>query len=562
MTKDVILDTAVDNRVWARHLIQRLVEFGVTTFCIAPGSRSTPLTLEAAIHAQTHVHTHFDERGLAFFALGLAKASKIPVAVIVTSGTAVANLLPAIVEANLTGEPLVVLTADRPPELVGCGANQAIMQQDIFSHHVTAQVALPLVDLQQIESTLLQPVTCALLKQQQLGATVHINVPFQEPLYVSDEQQIDISYQPITSKDQHSLPVTCSCAPLTWHQFGLIIVGSVEYQQALQAEQLAKALGWPIVFDAQCGTNNELAGFDVWMQAYNESFQRVTQVVQIGARIVSKRLNQWLVKQSRQVDLDYHIVQHDWRDTNQHRLAVTHHQHNISLWLDFQIANLSTVQTCHDWYLPERQWAKRQQDITQAFLEDRRHVSEVGFASGFAPYLAGADLFIGNSLVVRLVDMFSVLNQTPVYTNRGASGIDGLLATAKGVQTARQRPMLTLIGDTSLLYDLNSLALFTGLELPHVIVVTNNDGGAIFDLLPVAKTHHRALYQMPHGYDFKHAAEQFHLQYQAPYSLQETFLTIEKHLTQGKGCLLIELKVAQGEAVEHLQQIIQQLKSV
>lgn len=125
-------DQAVLNRIWSETILTELHRFGVKHVCIAPGSRSTPLTLEAAEQPNFSIHTHFDERGLGFMALGLAKASQEPVAVIVTSGTAVANLLPAVAEAKLTGEKLVLLTADRPVELVGCGANQAINQLGIF----------------------------------------------------------------------------------------------------------------------------------------------------------------------------------------------------------------------------------------------------------------------------------------------------------------------------------------------------------------------------------------------------------------------------------------------
>ncbi len=131
------------NSCWAELMLEELVRQGVKHVCIAPGSRSTPLTLAAAKQPKLTIHTHFDERGLGFLALGLAKASQSPVAVIVTSGTAVANLLPAVAESGLTKEKLVLLTSDRPAELLECGANQAIRQHGIFSHHVTAFYDLP-----------------------------------------------------------------------------------------------------------------------------------------------------------------------------------------------------------------------------------------------------------------------------------------------------------------------------------------------------------------------------------------------------------------------------------
>ncbi|WP_440483387.1 thiamine pyrophosphate-binding protein, partial [Serratia marcescens] len=137
------MSTSVFNRRWAAVLLEALARHGVRHVCIAPGSRSTPLTLAAAANRSFICHTHFDERGLGHLALGLAKAAREPVAVIVTSGTAAANLYPALIEAGLTGERLVFLTADRPPEWIACGANQAIRQNGLYSSHPTLAIDLP-----------------------------------------------------------------------------------------------------------------------------------------------------------------------------------------------------------------------------------------------------------------------------------------------------------------------------------------------------------------------------------------------------------------------------------
>ncbi len=140
---DNLMSVSSFNRRWAAVILEALTRHGVRHVCIAPGSRSTPLTLAAAENRALIHHTHFDERGLGHLALGLAKVSKEPVAVIVTSGTAVANLYPALIEAGLTGEKLILLTADRPPELIDCGANQAIRQPGLFSSHPSQTISLP-----------------------------------------------------------------------------------------------------------------------------------------------------------------------------------------------------------------------------------------------------------------------------------------------------------------------------------------------------------------------------------------------------------------------------------
>ena len=166
------------------------------------------------------------------------------------------------------------------------------------------------------------------------------------------------------------------------------------------------------------------------------------------------------------------------------------------------------------------------------------------------------------SYFVRLVDMLSELNNASVFTNRGASGIDGIVATAAGVQRAQKRPLVLYIGDTSLLYDISSLALFTHTTTPTVIVVTNNDGGAIFDLLPVPGQQKEALYQMPHGYHFEFAARQFGLHYQKPQSMVEFQATVLKHLTVGEGAFVIEVQTPPTQASTQLKQFIQKVHAL
>ena len=178
------MSVAVFNRRWATLILEALTRHQVQHVCIAPGSRSTPLTLAAAAHPHLICHTHFDERGLGHLALGLAKASGQRVAIIVTSGTAVANLYPALIEAGLTGEKLVLLTADRPPELIDCGANQAIRQTGMFASHPVQSLDLPR-PTPEISARWLVSALDNTLAHQTHGA-VHINCPFAEPLYGED----------------------------------------------------------------------------------------------------------------------------------------------------------------------------------------------------------------------------------------------------------------------------------------------------------------------------------------------------------------------------------------
>ncbi|CAH7021771.1 2-succinyl-5-enolpyruvyl-6-hydroxy-3-cyclohexene-1-carboxylate synthase [Vibrio chagasii] len=559
---------AVLNRVWCHTLLEELTRSGVEHVCIAPGSRSTPLTLEAEANSKLTLHTHFDERGLGFLALGLAKASNKPVAVIVTSGTAVANLLPATAESGLTREKLILLTSDRPIDLVDCGANQAIQQQGIFSSHVETALNLPSPTTQVSLNWLLTSVDTALAKQRSVGGAIHINCPFPEPLYSANSAEMYADYTKSVAAWRAStslysntyLPSHLNAQPVSASDYvarkGAVIIGSIENEAAIKAKQFASALGWPVLCDPQSGVSSDWKHYDLWMQsdAAKAQLSQCDFIIQFGERIVSKRLNQWVKGQAATFcSSQYIVVSPDAHRINQDHLPQTHIVADIEYWLSEQ--HLPTLLGEHaGWAAPLAEVANTVQQLALAQISNNDQLTELSVAVDLSSRLKGRELFVGNSLMVRLVDMLSSISATQVYSNRGASGIDGLVATAAGVIKANQTPLMMLIGDTSLLYDLNSLALLTHSTTPMVIVVTNNDGGAIFDLLPVPEQQKQSLYQMPHGFSFEHAAAQFKLDYAAPETLNCYQTLIEKHFEQGQGTLLVEVKTPPEQASTLLKQ--------
>lgn len=564
------INQAVINRIWCKTLLEELTRLGVSDICIAPGSRSTPLTLEADHNAKLSIHTHFDERGLGFLALGLAKASQQPVAIVVTSGTAVANLLPAIAEAKLTGEKLVVLTADRPTELVGCGANQAIVQAGIFANHVTASVELPSPSLQVPLKWLLTTVDQAMAEQHSQGSAIHINCPFPEPLYSNESASLYQDYTDqlgswwhsgaaFSSKRIGSPTVNIDVGDFIERK-GVIVLGSVSLQDAKKVVQLADKLGWPLLCDPQSGVGSEWAHYDLWLQhrTKSQSLDGCELILQFGSRIISKRLNQWLTQQVECRQADYHYVSPRFERNNQTHLMQQHHVCEIETWVELLFERLLPVtSTEHGWADPLKEQTQQISSLASLHLTTDAALSEIGLALTLNQLPNQAQLFLGNSLFVRLVDMFSNLESREVYTNRGASGIDGLIATASGVIRATEKPSVVFIGDTSLLYDVNSLALLTHSHEPVVVVVTNNDGGAIFDLLPVPEKQKQTLYQMPHGYSFEYAAKQFQLQYVKPETLADYQQVIDTHLTQGHGALVIEVQTPPEQASRQLKEFVQ-----
>ncbi|MFQ2091186.1 2-succinyl-5-enolpyruvyl-6-hydroxy-3-cyclohexene-1-carboxylic-acid synthase [Aeromonas taiwanensis] len=555
---------ATFNHVWSSLLLEELYRLGVRDIALASGSRSAPLTMAAAAHPGFRRHLHFDERGLGFMALGLAKGSGRPVAVIMTSGTAVANLWPAVAEAQLTGVPLIILSADRPPELIDNGANQAIDQQGIFGRYPVHQQNLPSPTPSIPAAFVLSSVDQALARQAHTPGPVHFNCMYPEPLYPGDAY-LDFSaylaplgdwlhsgepWSPWQQSEPH-----CPRQP-DWDSLagrrGVIVAGRIQDPaQGKAVAALAERLGWPLLADLQSQIRfdgRNLVHTDLALQnsCFVTELARAEVLLQFGARLISKRLGQF-------------IKQHPWQD----------------YWLvDPQPARLDpdyrlrrrlvcepdAFAAAHPVAHPQQPWhrlAERQQGISQRIRAACDRFSELGVCHRLNRLIRG-QLFVGNSMPARLMDMLGEAGHGPsrVMTNRGASGIDGLIATAHGfAQSARpdsDEPTTLLLGDLSALHDLNSLALLGKGSRPMVVILLNNDGGSIFRMLPVPTKDAllETYYCLPHGLHFEHAAAMFGLQYRAPTTLGEFERDYAAALQSG--VTLIEIKVPSSEVAEDL----------
>ena len=547
------------NRRWATVILEALTRHGVRHICIAPGSRSTPLTLAAADNPAFIHHTHFDERGLGHLALGLAKASREPVAVIVTSGTAVANLYPALIEAGLTGEKLILLTADRPPELIDCGANQAIRQQAMFATHPTLTLSLPRPTRDIPARWLVSTVDNAVGSLRQ-GA-LHINCPFAEPLY-GEMDNADLDWQQALGDWwQSDKPWLRAPAELVspkqrdwffWRQKrGVIVAGRMSAAEGKRVAEWAQTLGWPLIGDVLSQTGQPLPCADLWLgnaRAVTE-LQQAQIVVQLGSSLTGKRLLQW---QATCEPEEYWLV-----ENREGRLDPAHHRgrrlvSGVAEWLDLHPAEKRKPWATAIPELSRQAWALVEQHSEQfgeAQLAHRiRHcLPEQG------------QLFVGNSLVVRLIDAFSRLPAGyPVYSNRGASGIDGLISTAAGVQRATAKATLAIVGDLSALYDLNALALLRQASAPFVLLVVNNNGGQIFSLLPTPPREREQFYLMPQNINFEHAAAMFSLKYQRPQSWAELDMALNSAWSK-PGATLIEVIVNDSDGAQMLQNMLAQV---
>ncbi|MCP4641419.1 MAG: 2-succinyl-5-enolpyruvyl-6-hydroxy-3-cyclohexene-1-carboxylic-acid synthase [bacterium] len=534
------------NRLWAGLIVDELVRNGVTLACVSPGSRSTPLTVAVAEDPRMDVVVHFDERGAAYHALGYARATGMPAALVCTSGTAATNYLPAVAEAANAGLPLILLTADRPPELRDTGANQTIDQTNLYGTCARWYHEFPCPATEVDASVVLTAVDQAVSRAcQESAGPVHLNCPFREPLDPEPSGDDFTTYlEPVNAWVDGSDPFTPKASTTLMPgddeldhvrgivesaKQGLLVVGQLTSQAETDAAMsLADALGWPVFPDVASGLRLGVRQDRVWTYydqlLLSESFRAVYRpdvVLQIGGPVTSKRLEQHLVTCSppHRVRVAPHAYRQDPSGSITLRLRAS--ALAFCLWLNEAVE----TPAAEDW-LAHAVGVVDVDRLIEGFLGTHERLTEPGIArlvSAIMP--TDHALMLGNSMPVRDMDMYASPKgpRVRVAANRGASGIDGLIATAAGFAHGQCAPVTAVIGDLSALHDLNSLALLAGSRAPVTLVVINNDGGGIFHFLPIAK--HAEVFEpyfaTPHGLDFKHAAAMFDLPYERPDSTDE-----------------------------------------
>jgi 2-succinyl-5-enolpyruvyl-6-hydroxy-3-cyclohexene-1-carboxylate synthase len=506
------------NDKYAQQIVHALVQQGVRRVCIAPGSRSTPLAYALSQEDRLEKTVHFDERGLGFYAYGHAKGSKTPVAILVTSGTAVANLMPAVMEAYLEEVPLIVLTADRPPELRDCGANQTSDQVKIFGSHVRWYAEIPCPDPTIPEgfagSTIAQAVYRATHSPK---GPVHLNVLFREPFL--SEQTVDsfpsTHYEPShhclsTSSIEHWAKKLSNC------ERGVIIAGSFSTSRSLKSIfALAEQLDWPILPDIISGLRSE--GLHQNIIPYYDMVLKVTPhlkpncILHLGDRLVSKPLMQWMQRCASPIYalVAEHPVRHDPSHSLTHRL-----QSDPSLFCEQLLS-----------WIPRRiSWLNTWKTISQTieghvddFIPPASEPGLIRFLHHHLP--PHYSLFFANSMPIRDADQFFFprFHRAPIFGKRGASGIDGNIAAIAGLADGSQRPIVAVIGDLTALHDINSLPLLHKCKAPVILIIVNNQGGGMFSFLPIAqkKEMFEEYMAAAHMMRFEEAAKMFHFPYLA-----------------------------------------------
>lgn len=498
-------------------LLDGLAESGARHVVVSPGSRSTPLALAAARCDAFRLHVIADERSAGFFALGLARSTGRPAVLVATSGSAPAHWLPAAIEACEDEQPMLLVSADRPRELLDCGANQATEQGQLFAAHARAQLELP-ADASAAHARDVGRRAAATCRWPRPGP-VHVNAAFREPLVPRDPGACRAwSPAPATfhlpRMATPDLRVVAATAARLGASRGVILAGRLPPGDpaAGAIASLATALDCPVIADPLSGLRaGETGGARVLCAG--DAFLRDPEVacpdwlIRVGKPPVSRHVEAWA---ARCPDTILLAPGPPWSDPLR-RVRTVLLGHPAATLAALSAAVSRAGLKAAPWDDLDLREAAAQAAL--AALPARPLEAElVRAVAAAAP--AAMPVFVANSLVVRDFDSFLPRREAtlPLYANRGVSGIDGNLSTAAGVVTGTGRGGIAVLGDLALFHDLNALSLCAG--LPIVVVVVNNGGGAIFRQLPQAGLpEFEQLWLTPPGLEPRRAAALFGLQY-------------------------------------------------
>lgn len=510
------IDFRNTNLLWASIMAATLSRLGVAIAVICPGSRSAPLAVAFAQSETIEAIPMLDERSAAFFALGVAQRSHRPTVLICTSGTAGANAYPAVIEAYESRVPLMILTADRPPELRDCNAGQAIDQQKLYGNFPNwyAELAIPALDLDllgYLRQTMIQAWERSLYP---VAGPVHLNCPFREPLAPTPQPEAQAFARFFNAEQFFAhLPAAASSRPLgppsppphflsslpspqILPTQGILIAGPAQpldpqaYCEAIAT--LAKQLKFPVLADGLSPLRNHAAlnpylisTYDLMLRHPQRAIDLTPEVViRVGDMPTSKVLRQWLSRGQPQ----QWIVDESDRNRDPLHGLTRHIRCPIDALATAWIQAISTPRPVHS-YL--NQWCNAEAQMRRQ-LNLRLTETETLVESKVAWLLSQSlppqtPIMIANSTPIRDVEWFWQPSDRQIqpFFNRGANGIDGTLSTALGV-AYRQRPSVLLTGDLALLHDTNGFLLTPRWNGQLTIVLINNNGGGIFQSLPIA----------------------------------------------------------------------------
>lgn len=544
----------------AQLMLQTCIEHGVEQVVISPGSRNAPLTLGFVNHPKTKTYSIVDERCAAFFALGMAQQSGQPVALLCTSGSAMLNYYPAIAEAYYSRIPLVVISADRPKHLIDIGDGQTIRQADVFGQHIRFQTDLQsedhITDQDMVQKILLHnaiEVGKALEISTGDMGPVHINVPFDEPLYETVDHLYDLDLIKVQKKSTPSdsllkeIPIPLKELEKFADKWKvstrkMVIIGS-NFPDDLLQTQMAHLIKDPSVIILTETTSNTvhpkfINKIDQLIFPLDEfDFNKIRPeiLLSLGGMIVSKKIKQLLRKCP--PDEHWHIDPHDALDTYK---SLTHH-FKISAQLFFSQFFFLVKHMKSDY---QQKWLllkeKREERHTLFFKElpfSDLKVFDLVLKSISNP----CHLQIANSSIIRYTQFFDLDHGVKVFCNRGTSGIDGSTSTAVGASLIKKDQTVFITGDISFFYDSN--ALWNNYIRPDFrIILVNNNGGGIFRFIPGPKSSDALeFFETPHNLDASSLCNMYGFDYFSANNTHELKHELSSFYEPGEKPALLEI---------------------
>lgn len=544
------------NILWTETFVKELSSAGVKYACISPGSRNTPLTLAFANNKKIKSFIHIDERSCAFFGLGLAKSSRSPVALVSTSGTATAEFYPAIIEAYQQRIPLIVCTADRPPELLDCGANQTINQNNLYKNHIRWFIDVGLPEpiarrIKHIKVVARRAVYESLIRAK---GPVHLNFPFRKPFepdtFTDDVNQeiLELANELSFDKEEFFKEDDKNISNEKWfieifnhlknHEKGLIIAGPENYDPAFhkKCQELSMELGYPILADGASqlrfgghDKNNVLSNFEGFLRSeYFVSNNKPDIILQFGRTITSKALDIYLEKCSAARFMINEFG--DWFDPSNKATAAIACKPFLFCEKMLEIIRSEKIERkINGWLNIFLEAEKISNSIKDEIINESDFLNEARIIPEIVKDLPeNSHVMISNSMPIRDFDYFAgnINKNITIFNNRGASGIDGIISTALGIAADCNKPTFLITGDLAFYYDLNGLLAAKKYSLPLIIILINNNGGGIFEVLPISKYKDvfDEFFLTPHFLDFSY----FVKAYSGNYSLIKDWETFHE----------------------------------
>lgn len=549
------------NIFWTNLFIDFLSYKGVKSACISPGSRSTPLTFVTVSNRVIKSYVIIDERSSAFFALGLSKSSAKPTIIITTSGTAVAELYPAIIEAYQSRTPLIVCTADRPASLRNTGSNQTINQNNIFKNHIRFSADIPVMEIKRNNIKKFFSLISkglSICQQKDIGP-IHFNFQFEKPFEPDSYTDkislglIDYSTKVLSGKNEKDIgkPTKSISAysKIEYKNISLITIGSGDFEKNFikKLNDFTKKYNIPIFADISSGLRTNSLELDNLIYNYDtllrnlelENLFKPKNIIHFGRDITSTALEDFLIKSKSK-----RIIVNEFGDrfdtTKKGRIIKS----DPFIFLN-DISKNDFKSNSKDILLFLLSLDSEIEKIKSDIFSNR--FSEVEVLKRITEILPeNSQIFIGNSLPIRDFDFFigNSNKKLNIFTNRGASGIDGLISTAAGICISTKKPTYLILGDLSFYYDMNSLLLIKKFNIPLKIIILNNNGGRIFEYLPISNYRNvfNEFFLTPTNLDFKKVADTFSIDHIFCDNLDQLNNNLDL-INKLKSSIILEVKV-------------------